>query len=261
MYLLYTHDPTGVYPDDIDPNNTGGESTPARTAQLMRVEADPATGYATAKAGTETVILGAGGTLANIGDENDGRNLSFATCMYPQTANGTPVRDCIASDEDSHTIGTVAFGPDKSLYVSSGDGSNYTNVDARALRSQNLDSLNGKILRIDPMTGNGLPDNPFFQAGDPGSNRSKVWAARLAQPVPVRREPGRRRAVRRRRRLEQLGGDQHREGRQLRLALLRGRHGRPGAQRERRHDEPRPVRVPDERVDERRVRCPSTTRD
>ena len=62
----------------------------------MRVEADPATGYTTAKAGTETVILGADGTRANIGDENDGRNLSFATCMNPKTANGTPVRDCIA---------------------------------------------------------------------------------------------------------------------------------------------------------------------
>ena len=197
VYLLYTHDPTGVYPDDIDPNASGGESTPARTAQLMRVEADPATGYATAKAGTETVILGAGGTLANIGDENDGRDLSFATCMIPQTANGTPVRDCIASDEDSHTIGTIAFGPDKSLYISSGDGSNYINVDARALRAQNLDSLNGKILRIDPMTGNGLPDNPFFQAGDPGSNRSKVWARGLRNPFRFAVNPAERRAVRR----------------------------------------------------------------
>ena len=78
------------------------------------------------------------------------------------------------------------------------------------------------------MTGNGLPDNPFFHAGDPGSNRSKVWARGLRNPFRIDRQPGQRRAVRRRRRLEQLGGDQHRQGRQLRLALLRGRHRRPG---------------------------------
>ena len=185
VFLLYTHDPAGVDPD----GNAGSISTPARTAQLMRVEADPATGYTTAKPGTETVILGAGGTRDRIGNETDGRNLNFATCMSPKTANGTPVRDCIASDEDSHTIGTVAFGPDGSLFVSSGDGSNYTNVDPRALRSQNLDSLNGKILRIDPMTGNGLPDNPFFQAADPGSNRSKVWARGLRNPFRMTVNP------------------------------------------------------------------------
>ena len=149
--------------------------------------------------------------------------------MNPKTANGTPVRDCIASDEDSHTIGTVAFGPDGSLFVSSGDGSNYINVDPRALRSQNLDSLNGKILRIDPMTGNGLPDNPFFQTRRSGEQPVEGVGPRPAQPVPVRRQPGQRRAVRRRRRLEQLGGDQHRQGRQLRLALLRGRHRRSRA--------------------------------
>ena len=63
---------------------------------------------------------------------------------------GVPVEDCIASDEDSHTIGTLAFAPDGSLFVSSGDGSNYGGVDPRALRSQLLDSLNGKVLRINP---------------------------------------------------------------------------------------------------------------
>ena len=53
VYLLYTHDPPGVYPDaSTRPRHA---STPARTAQLMRVEADAATGYTTAKAGTETV--------------------------------------------------------------------------------------------------------------------------------------------------------------------------------------------------------------
>ena len=101
------------------------DSVPARVAQLLRVEADPATSYTTAKPGTEVVLLGTNSTRANIGSENDGRDTAFASCMSPTTPSGTPVEDCIASDEDSHTIGTVVFAPDGSLFVSSGDGSNY----------------------------------------------------------------------------------------------------------------------------------------
>ena len=76
----------------------------------------------------------------------------------------------------------MVFGRDGSLFVSSGDGSNYVGVDHRALRAQNLDSLAGKILRIDPITGTGLPDNPFYNASNPNSNRSKVWARGLRNP-------------------------------------------------------------------------------
>ena len=129
------------------------------------------------------------------------------------------------SDEDSHSIGTVMFGNDGSLFVGSGDGSNYTAVDPRALRSQNVNSLAGKIMRIDPLTGSGLPDNPFYDATCPTCNRSKVYAIGPAQSVPLHGPPGHERGLHRRRRLEHVGGDQHRQGRQLRLALLRGRRG------------------------------------
>jgi len=54
VYLLYTHDPTGVYPDDIPPGAPGPTSVPARVSQLLRVEADPATNYTTALAGTSS---------------------------------------------------------------------------------------------------------------------------------------------------------------------------------------------------------------
>ena len=188
VYLLYTHDPAGVYPDDVQPG-ASPSSVSARVSQLMRVEADPATGYATAKAGTEVVLLGTNSTRANIGSENDGRNTAIASCMSPKTPSGTPVEDCIASDEDSHTIGTLVFAPDGSLFVSSGDGSNYVNVDPRALRAQNLDSLQGKILRIDPITGLGLPDNPFYDAANPNRNRSKVWAYGLRNPFRISVNP------------------------------------------------------------------------
>ena len=189
VYLLYAHDPPGVYPDGVDPSAPPPTSVSARVAQLLRVEADPATSYTTAKPGTEVVLLGTNSTRANIGSENNGRDTAFASCMSPKTPTGTPVEDCLATDEDSHTIGTVVFAPDGSLFVSSGDGSNYGGLDPRALRAQNLDSLNGKILRIDPLTGAGLPGNPFFDPANPSKNRSKVWAYGLRNPFRISIHP------------------------------------------------------------------------
>src|SRR3954453_10847607 len=48
-------------------------------------------------------------------------------------------------------------------------------MDSRAVRVQDLHNLSGKLLRIDPVTGQGAPDNPYFQPGDPNSNQSKVF--------------------------------------------------------------------------------------
>jgi glucose/arabinose dehydrogenase len=189
VYLLYTHDPPGAPADGIPPGTPPPTSVPARVSQLLRVEADPATSYTTAKATNRVVLLGTNSTLANIGSLHDGRNTAFASCMSPQTWEGTPVEDCIPSDEDSHSIGTVAFAPDGSLFVSSGDGSNYGGVDPRAQRARNRDSLAGKVLRIDPITGLGLPDNPFYQPASPNSNRSKVWASGLRNPFRLAIHP------------------------------------------------------------------------
>ena len=60
----------------------------------------------------------------------------------------------------------MAFGPDGKLYVANGDGTSFGRVDPRTSRVQSLDSLSGKILRVDPITGDGLADNPFYN-GDP----------------------------------------------------------------------------------------------
>lgn len=53
----------------------------------------------------------------------------------------------------NHNGGRIAFGPDGMLYATTGDN----NVDER---SQDLDSLSGKILRMTP-DGGVPPDNPF----------------------------------------------------------------------------------------------------
>lgn len=105
----------------------------------------------------------------------------------------------------SHSPGTLAFAPDGTLLVSHGDGSSYETTDdgspqsgssntaladgiitpiedCGAFRCQLVNSMNGKILRIDPETGDGVPGNPFYDAKNPRAPRSRVWALGLRNP-------------------------------------------------------------------------------
>jgi glucose/arabinose dehydrogenase len=119
------------------------------------------------------------------------------------------VPDAIASLHDSHSNGSLHFADDGSLFVATGDGAHYNFTDkggadepgfddwihpvtglrgptpavedSGAFRAQDLRSLAGKILRIDPASGAGLPSNPFYD-GDPWSNASRVWALGLRNP-------------------------------------------------------------------------------
>ncbi|GEM_PF-1343819 len=167
VYLLYTYDPPGTT------DNGGG----ARVARLLRVTADPANTNV-AIPGSGVVILGTNSTFANIGNPNN--NGGAPSCQ----SGASFIQDCIAADSPSHTIGTLAFGTDGSLFVSSGDGAHFSYTDARALRSLDIDSLNGKILRINPITGEGYTNNPFYN-GNANGNRSKVYSLGLRNPFRV----------------------------------------------------------------------------
>jgi len=78
----------------------------------------------------------------------------------------------------NHDGGDIAFGPDGYLYLGTGDGGSGNDP---GNRSQNLDSLLGKLLRID-VSGGGVysipPSNPFV--GVPG--RDEIWAYGLRNP-------------------------------------------------------------------------------
>ncbi|HLU83058.1 MAG TPA: PQQ-dependent sugar dehydrogenase, partial [Trueperaceae bacterium] len=173
VYLSYVYDPPEVQALSGD---SGPDGQGARVSRLVRVEADPATGFSTALAGTTVVLLGTNSTFENIGDVQE-RNTAVPSCGQ----GGTYVTDCLAADEHSHTIGRVRFGPDGALYVGSGDGADFNRVQPYHLRVQDLDSLAGKLLRLDPLTGEGLADNPFYD-GNPSSNRSKVLSYGLRNP-------------------------------------------------------------------------------
>jgi glucose/arabinose dehydrogenase len=92
-------------------------------------------------------------------------------------------RDVLVIDQpySNHNGGNLLFGPDGYLYVGMGDGGSAGDPMDNA---QSLDSLLGKMLRIDPRpSGNrpyGIPpDNPFRERE---GARPEIWALGLRNP-------------------------------------------------------------------------------
>jgi|GEM_PF-5153299 len=95
---------------------------------------------------------------------NDGRNV-----------------DCIFADSGSHAAPSLDFFRDGTLAVFTGDGAGFYEAELQAFRSMYRDNLSGKVLRIDPDTGEGLADNPYY-TGNPNDVESKVWSSGLRNP-------------------------------------------------------------------------------
>lgn len=120
--------------------------------------------------------------------------------------NGIPI---VASN---HGGGGMVFGADGSLIIASGDGSvnggdfgstvgsywqqalsdsiikPYENIGCN--KSQLIQSLNGKLLRINPSNGSGYITNPFYEASNPSSPASLVWALGLRNPFRISLKKG-----------------------------------------------------------------------
>jgi glucose/arabinose dehydrogenase len=125
---------------------------------------------------------------------------------------GTTAADGFPIYSDNHGVGGLVFGNDGTLLASCGDAATATRVDngsnkvtdyAQALedgilrpnedvgafKSQLTNNLNGKLIRIDPATGAGLPSNPFYDEAHPFSAQSRVWALGLRNPWRVAHIP------------------------------------------------------------------------
>jgi len=86
--------------------------------------------------------------------------------------------------ESNHNGGLLLFGPDRLLYIGTGDGGGGGDLHGPRGNAQNLGSLLGKILRIDPRRSGGRPysvprDNPFV--GRSGARR-EIYAYGLRNP-------------------------------------------------------------------------------
>ena len=174
IYVAYAYDP----PETQSSSNLAApDQGGSRVSRVSRFTAAAGSDFNIADPNSEVVLLGKNGVWANI--PNPGQDWRGAlTCERLSQ----PIQDCIPLDEHSHTVGTLKFGSDGALYASIGDASRSGDVGKYpSLRAQRTDYLVGKILRVDPNTGQGLSDNPFFD-GNPNSNRSKIWHYGLRNP-------------------------------------------------------------------------------
>ncbi|HYI99346.1 MAG TPA: PQQ-dependent sugar dehydrogenase [Thermoleophilaceae bacterium] len=153
VYLLFTYELSPlVSPDSLGP----------MVSQLRRVKLDSKNVVS-----EQTVLLG-----SYIPGPGDG-----PVCPPPQNDV-----DCIPSEGDSHSIGTVRSAPDGTLFVGSGDAASYSEVDERAFRSYDERSLAGKVMHVD-RNGNGVDGHPFCPTNsDLDDVCTKLWAKGFRNP-------------------------------------------------------------------------------
>ncbi|MFK8102855.1 MAG: PQQ-dependent sugar dehydrogenase [Saprospiraceae bacterium] len=155
----------------------------ASIGRITRYTADPATNFETTLANSRKILVG------------------------KTKETGIPIL------LRQHGIGSLVFGTDGTLLASIGDaafsyppdigsqdGTSWEQALADGIlrpaenvgsyRSQLVNSFNGKIIRIDPATGNGIPSNPFYDESNPRSAQSCVWALGLRNPYRMALLPG-----------------------------------------------------------------------
>ncbi len=182
IYAIYTYDPPQVNDNPDDPL-AGPDKNGNRAGRISRFTLDAASNYTTADPDSEVVLAGKNSTWENFNAFANSTN-NFDEPPAGVNPDGSYVQDFIATDSESHTVGSVEFGPDGNLYASIGDGTSYNRVDPRSVRTVDNNSLSGKILRLDPISGEGLSDNPFY-TGDPNDNASKVYQSGLRNPFRI----------------------------------------------------------------------------
>lgn len=161
---------------------TTNEYYKATISRVTRYKVETVSGILTANASSRQVLLG------------------------ESKSTGVPLT------HESHAGGTLVFGRDGSLMLTTGDNASYASTDkgsasetyfqqaindgimranenVGAFRSQMVNSHCGKVLRLDPNTGNGLASNPYYDAANPRSAQSRVWAFGLRNPYRMTIQP------------------------------------------------------------------------
>ncbi len=177
FYLLYSVDRHHLLyfgTPNYDPTITIEKQ--ATIGRITRYQADKTTNFTTTISESRKVLVG-----------KDIADLSFPILM------------------SSHGMGTLVFGEDGTLLASCGDAGSFQAADlgssehtyyeqaladgilrekdnVGSFRAQLVDNLAGKIIRIDRMTGEGIPSNPFYDADKPTAPKSRVWSLGFRNP-------------------------------------------------------------------------------
>lgn len=179
-------------------NPTAGAAGPqdtvwiAERAGTVRVLDDDGLGEPVLDISDETTTDGERGLLGMAFDQDFAHlYLSYTDLRGTSTIDEFAVQDGTVQEdtrrtvltqeqpESNHNGGDITFGPDGHLYIAFGDGGGGGDPEGNG---QRLDTLLGKLLRIDPQGGDpyAIPeDNPF--AGDPNA-RGEIWAYGLRNP-------------------------------------------------------------------------------
>jgi len=130
----------------------GPDSEKPRKNRLVRITANAATNYTTAVPSSELILM-----------------------EVPESFN-------------AHASAGIAFGQDGSLFWAHGDGALLASVFTDPAKLEDLNYPFGKLFRIDPATGKGYADNPFYD-GNPDTYRSKVYSYGFRNPFRITINP------------------------------------------------------------------------
>ena len=185
FYLLYAVDLHHHYHYGTPSYHPDTTVTDVATfGRLSRFTADPASNFTKTLPDSERILLG------------------------ESIENGIPLMYAF------HGLGSIVVGTDGTLLISCGDATSNGGIDiggtdslgtlrsdalnkgiitpdqdVGSYRAQYLGSLNGKVLRIDPETGDGLPSNPFYDSQNPRSPQSRIWALGFRNPYRIMLRP------------------------------------------------------------------------
>src|ERR1700750_660202 len=116
----------------------------------------------------------------------DNRIVEYRRSSNPDRADASSARVVLRMPnlEANHNGGLMLFGPDGLMYVGTGDGGGANDQHGTRGNAQNLGSLLGKILRIDPRAKGAQPfsvpaDNPFVKRS---GARPEIYAYGLRNP-------------------------------------------------------------------------------
>lgn len=185
LYLYYAVDPHYLNYYGTDQYDPRAMVINAPTiGRVTRFQADPATQFTTLIPDSRKVLLGESigngipllyefHGLGSLLAANDGTLL--LSCGDATTNTGPSITG-------GDTIGSLTFQAIEQGIISE-------DMDIGSYRAQYKGIYSGKVMRIDAETGDGLPSNPFYEADQPRSPQSRIWAMGFRNPYRIALKP------------------------------------------------------------------------